>query len=50
MRLVDLRLAFDAKFAQDRPQNVAKTTKRNIGLPDVDDTKAVWAFACDVDE
>jgi len=50
MRLVDLRLAFDAEFAQDRHQNVAKTTKRNIGFPDVDDAKAVWVFACDVDE
>ena len=50
MRLVDLRLAFDAKFTQDRHQDVAETTKRNVGLPDVDDTKAVWAFTCDVDE
>jgi len=50
MRGVDLGLFFDAKLLEDRHQRVAEAAKSVLGLPDIDDAKAIRALPRSVDK
>jgi len=47
---VDFWRAFNSNLFENRHQFLAEPTKRVLGLPDVNNAKALLSLSCDVDE